>query len=185
MPVPYTHQARSYPQSYPCLDIRLSPSTSRPRACLVAHALALALRPSPRQADAISSMKLAQQLRNAEAELEKLHRMHASKSRRVSELEAEAELARLAQQTKESEVRLSLTNAQTRPSRRPHPHPHPHPHPQRDAHGEALLLASRALELCHEPDQTRARRRSRQTPTTFDRSLSLTPLRATGSRGGS
>ena len=51
-------------------------------------------------------MKLAQQLRNAEAELEKLQRMHASKSRRLTELEAEAEQARLAQQTKDSEVRL-------------------------------------------------------------------------------
>jgi hypothetical protein len=44
---------------------------------------------------AIASMRLAQQLRNAESELEKLGRLEASKSRRVSELEAEAESLRL------------------------------------------------------------------------------------------
>ena len=53
---------------------------------------------------AIEGMKLAQQLRSAEAELEKAQRLLATKARRVLELEQDAESSRMALQAKGSEM---------------------------------------------------------------------------------
>ena len=52
------------------------------------------------QQRAIEGMKLAQQLRNAESELEKVGRLHAAKSRRVNELQTETETLRMEKQAK-------------------------------------------------------------------------------------
>ena len=56
------------------------------------------------QAGAIERMRLGQQLRTAEAELEKLQRLHAAKSRRAMELEDEMGLARVAAGVQEAEM---------------------------------------------------------------------------------
>ena len=56
------------------------------------------------QKRAIDSMKTAQQLRSAEADLEKASRLLATKSRRVGELEREVEVLRMGALTKDAEL---------------------------------------------------------------------------------
>ena len=53
---------------------------------------------------AIDAMKLSQQLRNAESELEKLQRLYATKSRRVAQLQNESEETRSRLQARDAEV---------------------------------------------------------------------------------